>query len=63
MHGIELYCEIKLESDDVKSQLEGYEFPWLEVATLGEVDLRPTMVRDLIANGTYRDIRHLVSRN
>ena len=63
LHGIELYCEIKLESDEVKSQLDGYEFPWLEVATLGEVDLRPTIVRDRIVDGTYKDVRHLITRN
>ena len=63
LHGIELYCEIKLESDEVKSQLDGYEFPWLEVATLGEVDLRPTIVRDRIVDGTYKDVRHLVTRD
>ena len=62
LHGIELYCEVKLESDEVRSQLEGYEFPWLDSEGLGNVDLRPTIVRDRIIDGTYREIRHLISR-
>jgi 8-oxo-dGTP diphosphatase len=62
LHGIELYCEVKLESDEVESQLDGYEFPWLDVANLSRVDLRPTIVRDRIVDGSYRDLRHLVSR-
>ena len=63
MHGIELYYEIKLESDEVKSQLDGYEFPWLDVVTLSDQDLRPIIVRDRIVDGTYRDVRHLITYN
>jgi 8-oxo-dGTP pyrophosphatase MutT (NUDIX family) len=62
IHGIELFCEVRLESDEVESQLAGYEFPWLEVAALSDVDLRPTVVRDRIIDGTYRNVRHLVTR-
>ena len=62
LHGIELYCEIKLGSDKVESKLDGYEFRWVEVAQLSGLDLRPTIVRDRIIDGTYRDVRHLVTR-
>jgi 8-oxo-dGTP diphosphatase len=61
LHGIELYCEVKLESDEIESQLEGYEFPWLDVDNLSQVDLRPWIVRDHIVDGSYRNMRHLVS--
>lgn len=61
--GIELYCEITLDSDKIESQEEDYEFHWIEVTTLKDVDLRPVIVRDLIFDGTYRDVRHLVTRN
>ena len=61
--GIELYCEVKLESDEIESQEDGYEFLWIEVASLSDVDLRPIIVRDRIIDGTYRDVRHLVTRN
>ena len=60
--GIELYCEIKLDSDKCESQEEGYEFHWIEVAKLNQIDLRPAIVRDRIFDGTYRDVRHLVTK-
>ncbi|MCJ7717781.1 MAG: NUDIX domain-containing protein [Anaerolineales bacterium] len=63
LHGLELYCEVRLESDEVESQEEGYECLWIEVASLCGVDLRPHIVRDRIIDGTYRDVRHLVTRN
>jgi 8-oxo-dGTP pyrophosphatase MutT (NUDIX family) len=62
LHAIELYCQVRLVLDEVHSQLEGCDFPWLEVAELGEVDLRPAIVRDRIVDGTYPQVRHLVSR-
>ena len=63
MGGIGLYCEVKLESDEIESQEDGYEFLWIEIASLSSVDLRPIIVRDRIINGTYRDVRHLVTWN
>ena len=60
--GIELYCEITLDSDNVEAQEDGYELHWIEVAKLDQVDLRPAIVRDRIFDGTYRDVRHLVTR-
>lgn len=62
VHGIELYCEIRLESDAVVSQLDGFEFPWIELDELSGTDLRPTVVRDRIMDGTFRELRHLVTR-
>ena len=63
LHGIELYCEVKLGTDDVDAQIEGYDFYWLAVDNLSDADLKPIIVRDLIVDGTYRNIRHLVTRN
>lgn len=60
--GIELYCEITLDTDKVEPQEDGYEFHWLEIAALKDVDLRPAIVRDRIADDTYRDVRHLVTK-
>ena len=63
LHGIELYCEVKLGTDDFGTQIEGYDFYWLAVDNLSDADLRPIIVRDRIVDGTYRNIRHLVTRN
>jgi len=63
LHGIESYCEVKLGIDDVVAQIEGYEFHWLAVDDLSDVDLRPIIVRDRIIDGTYNEVRHLISRD
>ena len=63
LHGIELYCEVKLGTDDVVAQVEGYDFFWLGVDDLSDADLRPIIVRDRIVDGTFRKVRHLVTRN
>ena len=61
LHGIELYCEVKLGTDDVVAQIEGYDFYWQVVDDLGDVDLRPIIVRDRIIDGTIHEVRHLIS--
>ena len=61
LHGIEFYCEVKLGTDDVAAQIEGYDFYWLSVDDLGDVDLRPIIVRDRIIDGTIHEVRHLIS--
>ena len=61
LHGVEFYCEIKLGTDDVEAKIERYDFSWLGVDDLGDVDLRPTIVRDRIIDGTLHEVRHLIS--
>jgi 8-oxo-dGTP pyrophosphatase MutT (NUDIX family) len=62
LHGLELYCELKLSSDEIRQQQNENEFLWLELERLGQVDIRPVLVRDRIVDGTYRDFRYLVSK-
>jgi 8-oxo-dGTP pyrophosphatase MutT (NUDIX family) len=62
LHGLEHYCEIKLSSDEILQQPDENEFLWVEVEKLGQVDIRPVLVRDRIIDGTYRDDRYLVSK-
>jgi 8-oxo-dGTP pyrophosphatase MutT (NUDIX family) len=62
-HGLEHYFEVALDREDVRSSTEGIEFPWLPKDDLAEADLRPHIVRDAIATGTYRTIRHLISKD
>lgn len=63
LHGLELYCELKLDSDEIRQQPGENEFLWLEVEKLGKVDIRPVLVRDRIIDGTYRDVRYRVSKD
>lgn len=62
LHGLELYCELKLNSDEIRHQPDENEFLWLEVDKFGRVDIRPVLVRNRIIDGTYRDVRYLVSK-
>lgn len=62
LHGLELYSELKLGSDEIRQQPGENEFLWLDVEKLGKVDIRPVLVRDRIIDGTYRDVRYLVSK-
>jgi 8-oxo-dGTP pyrophosphatase MutT (NUDIX family) len=62
LHGLELYCELKLNSDEIRQQPDENEFLWVELERLGHIDIRPVQVRDLIVDGTYRDVRYLVSK-
>jgi len=62
LHGLELYCELKLNSDEIRQQPGENEFLWVEVESLGRIDIRPVQVRDLIVDDTYREVRYLVSK-
>jgi len=61
-HGLGHYFEVELDREDVQSDTNGIEFIWLSTSKLAQMDLRPHVVRDCIANGSYRSIRHLISR-
>lgn len=61
-HSLEHYFEIELDSEEVTPDSEGVAFHWLPVRTLGEVDLRPTVVRDAIVDGSCAHVKHLVLR-
>ena len=62
LHGLELYCELKLNSDEIRQQPGEKEFLWVELESLGRIDIRPVQVRDLIVDDTYREVRYLVSK-
>jgi 8-oxo-dGTP pyrophosphatase MutT (NUDIX family) len=63
IHGLGHYFEVELDRPDVRSDVDGIEFPWFSVDELAQVDLRPHVIRDRIVDGTYRSVRHLLSRN
>ena len=62
-HGLEHYFEVELDREDVKSDTDGIEFLWFSSKELANVDLRPHIVRDHIVKGTYRSVRHLISKD
>jgi len=60
-HGLGHYFEVALDREQVQSTTPTLEYHWLPVDGLGEVDLRPIIVRDAIIDGSYLNVRHLVS--
>ena len=62
-HGLGHYFEVELDRKEVRSDVDGIEFLWFSASELAQIDLRPNVVRDCIADGTYRSVRHLISRD
>ena len=60
MHSLEHYFQIELDRENVTSGADGVEYRWLPVSTLAQVDLRPTVVRNVLASSAYQETRHLV---
>lgn len=60
VQGLEHYFQVTLDREDIESRERHLAQHWLPVATLKEYDLRPWVVRDVIAEGRLHDVRHLV---
>lgn len=62
IHGVEHYFDVRLDRDQLEMQ-EPYVIPeWIPLTHLANTDLRPTIVRNAILDGSYRTVRHLISR-
>lgn len=60
LQGVDHFFEVMLDREDVRSR-EGYlSQHWLPVATLQDYDLRPWIVRDVIARNQQNAVGHLV---
>ena len=60
IYGLEHYFAVRLDREEIESREEELSFHWLPVAGLKEYDLRPWMVRDVVAEGRLEEVRHLV---
>lgn len=58
-HGLEHYLEVTLDRDEVESRAPHLSQHWLPLARLRDYDVRPHVVRDAVASGRFRDLRHL----
>ena len=54
------FFQVTLDREDVESRESHLSQHWLPLSTLKEYDLRPWIVRDLIAEGRLHTVRHLV---
>lgn len=62
IHGLEHYCEVALDRRDLESREPHLAQHWIPIVRLGDHDIRPRVVRDAIADGTWRAVRHLATR-
>ena len=62
-HGLGHYFEVELDREDVRANSDRSDLLWFSADALADIDLRPHAVRDHIVKGTYRSVRHLVSRD
>jgi 8-oxo-dGTP pyrophosphatase MutT (NUDIX family) len=62
IHGLDHFCEVTLDRREIGSRESQLTQHWLSMDRLEDHDLRPTVVRDAIRDGTWRDARHLVTR-
>lgn len=59
-HGLEHYFAVELDSYDVRSREPHLLQEWVPLGRLAAHDVRPHVVRDAIADGSWRTRRHLV---
>lgn len=63
VHGLGHYFEVEIDRQEVQSRLDRTELIWLSMGELAQADLRPHIVRDCVVDGSYRSVRHLISRD
>ena len=59
MQSMDHYFEATLDQEDVESRESHLSQHWLPISTLKEYDLRPWVIRDVIAEGRLHTIRYL----
>lgn len=60
IHGLEHYFEVELDNLEIRSTESHLSQHWLPLDALRDYDLRPWVVRDVIASGNFRHVRHLL---
>jgi len=60
MQSVDHYFAVTLDREDIESRERHLAQHWLPISTLKEYDLRPWIVRDVIAEGRLHSVRHLV---
>ncbi|HEY2670490.1 MAG TPA: NUDIX domain-containing protein [Rugosimonospora sp.] len=60
VHGLEHYLEASIDRVDVSSREPHLTHEWLPLGDLANADLRPHVVRDVLATGRHRHVKHLI---
>lgn len=61
IHALEHYLLTGLDTTDVKSREAHLVQEWLPLSELAAADLRPSVVRDLLAEGRHEQVHHLMA--
>lgn len=57
---LEHYFAVTLDRTEVVSKERHLEQVWIDAQDFPKADIRPKIVRDLIAAGDWKDVRHLI---
>jgi ADP-ribose pyrophosphatase YjhB (NUDIX family) len=57
---VDYYLEVTVDREDIESKEKHLSQHWLPISTLKDYDLRPWIVRDVIAEHQVHSVRHLV---
>ncbi len=57
IHGLDHFCEVTLDRREIESREPALAQHWLPLSRLADHDLRPTVVRDALIDGTWREAR------
>jgi ADP-ribose pyrophosphatase YjhB (NUDIX family) len=60
VQGLEHYFAVTLDREDIQSRERHLSQHWLSISSLKDYDLRPWIVRDVIADDKLHSVRHLV---
>lgn len=58
-HCLEIYYEVRIKNKDVKAKEPHLEHKWIPICKLRNYDIRPTVVRDAIADRKIYEVKML----
>jgi ADP-ribose pyrophosphatase YjhB (NUDIX family) len=61
VHALEHYVLATIDNAEVESREDRLVQEWLPLNTLASVDLRPHVVRDVLAEGRHEHVRHMIT--
>lgn len=60
VHGIEHFFLVDLDTYKIESHVSYLDQHWLPIDNIRKYDLRPHILRDVIADGSWKHLKHLV---
>ena len=60
LQGLEIFLKVELDRTAINSKEAHLSQHWLPLANLKDYNVRPHVVRDAVADGSYQSVRHLM---